>query len=121
MVRLLFLFVFLSLGASAQPFYKIVLGAKGAYEVKGQLYYFQESGASLNIGQARQAKFKPLATTATSPSLGFNKNIHWFRIDLDNQSKQKEWLMELAYAPLDYIEVYFTDADGVWHKKASGD
>jgi len=120
MVRLLFLFVLLPLGVSTQPVHRVLLGDKGAYEVKGKLYYFRESHTALSIGQALQTKFSPLAA-ATTPSLGFNKNAHWFRIDLDNQSDQKDWLMEVAYAPLDYIEVYFQDENGVWQKKISGD
>lgn len=76
--------------------------------------------ASLDIDQVRKQEFKPF-TKNISPSFGFDKTIHWFRIDVNNQSTQAEWLIELAYAPLDYMEIYFQGEDGRWQKKISGD
>ena len=120
MVRLLFIFFLLPLAISAQHSHTVVLENGDEYEVGGRLYHFKEPGAALDINQVRKEEFKPFAKNI-SPSLGFDKTIQWFRIDVNNQSMQAHWLMELAYAPLDYMEIYFQGEDGVWQKKLAGD
>lgn len=120
MARWLSLFFFLPLALSAQSSHTLLLQDGGEYDVKGKLYYFQEAGMQRAMQQVMKEKFLPLAKEI-SPSLGFNKNNHWFRLDLDNQSGQKDWLMEFAYAPLDHLEIFFQNETGQWQSKVSGD
>ena len=120
MVRWLSFFVFLPLAISAQSSHTVVLQNDDAYEVKGKLFYFQGTDHQQTIRQVVREKFQPLPEKIT-PSLGFDKNSHWFRLDVDNQSQQKEWLMEIGYAPLDRLEIYYQNEAGEWHSKVSGD
>lgn len=119
-MRWLSLFVFLPLALSAQSSHTLLLQNGDEYDVKGKLYYYQEVGTQRAMQQVIKEKFLPLAKEI-SPSLGFNKNSHWFRLDLDNQSGQKDWLMEFSYAPLDHLEIYFQNETGQWQNKISGD
>ena len=47
---------------------------------------------------------------------GYSRSVFWLRLDLHYLPQQAEgprnWLLELAYPPLDHLELYLPDADG---------
>ncbi len=47
---------------------------------------------------------------------GYSRSAFWLKIDLDyrpaNPSAQRSWLLELAYPPLDHLELYVPDESG---------
>src|SRR5690606_7389192 len=51
---------------------------------------------------------------------GFDDAAHWFAFQIDNESKDEDWLLEVASAPLDKID-FFIQGDAGWIEKNAGD
>ncbi|UXJ51911.1 hybrid sensor histidine kinase/response regulator [Pseudomonas citronellolis] len=47
---------------------------------------------------------------------GYSRSVFWIRLDLDYRPQESQdpapWLLELAYPPLDRLDLYLPDADG---------
>lgn len=47
---------------------------------------------------------------------GYSRSVFWLRVDLDYRPRslggQQPWLLELAYPPLDHLELYLPDGQG---------
>jgi signal transduction histidine kinase/CheY-like chemotaxis protein len=47
---------------------------------------------------------------------GYSRSVFWLRLDLEYRPEQaqgdRNWLLELAYPPLDHLELYLPDEDG---------
>jgi signal transduction histidine kinase len=109
----LFLFPYLS---QAQT---VLKSTAGPFEVN-EIYYFKTEDRDIDVIEAQQRDFEPLASR-TTPSLGFDTGIHWFRFDLINRAAHSEWLLEIAFPQLDHIEVYSPNRNGEWSLQFSGD
>lgn len=50
---------------------------------------------------------------------GYSTSVFWLRIDLDYaaapSAAPRQWLLELAYPPLDHLELYLPDEQGGYH------
>ncbi|MCJ8169822.1 response regulator [Pseudomonas sp. A3.4] len=66
--------------------------------------------------------FRPLEQPVLNA--GYSKSVFWLRLVLDYQpvseSKGADWILELAYPPLDSAEL-FTQGAGGWQRTATGD
>lgn len=58
--------------------------------------------------------FRPLDADALNA--GFSNSAFWLRVDLlyrpQDPDRHRDWLLELAYPPLDYVDLYLPDANG---------
>lgn len=56
-------------------------------------------------------------------SLGYDARTHWFRIKLDVPASEdpRDWLLEIAYPMLDYVDVYLTGQRGPEQVASTGD
>lgn len=120
MVRIIYLFAFLmccSMVTSAQV---LVLREAGHIEVKGQMTYWRDATGNLTLEDVRKISFKALPKNE-SLNLGFDRAAHWSRIEIQNESSRSDWLLEVAYAPLDQIDFYIVGKDGSVIHKVSGD
>jgi signal transduction histidine kinase/CheY-like chemotaxis protein len=95
---------------------------------------FDEHSRSLPLGQAMHvfedvrgdASIDDIASPALQDSFrrhdkpvlnaGYSRSVFWLRLDLEYRPQQatgaRNWLLELAYPPLDHLELYLPDADG---------
>lgn len=90
-------------------------------DVEGRVGYFRDPLDTFDISSIRDAKFASLPPDRV-PTLGFDRASHWLRLEIVNQSKHKDWYLEVGYAPLDLIECYFfSDSIGQWMVRKSGD
>jgi signal transduction histidine kinase len=80
----------------------------------------RDDSKTLSIEEVRQMSFTPLATSS-SPNFGFDRSAYWFQFDVANESSLSEWLLEVAYAPLDQIDLYVVSEDKIIIHKTSGD
>jgi len=101
----------------AQP---IELNGFGRIEVNGQLGYLRDAEMTLTLDQVRAMNFAP-PHSKSSPNIAFDRAAHWFKIEVKNELNTSEWLLEVAYAPLDQIDFYIQEADGTVIHKVSGD
>ncbi|MCE5362281.1 hybrid sensor histidine kinase/response regulator [Pseudomonas anguilliseptica] len=105
---------------------------------------FDETTRSLPLGKA-MAVFEDVRGDAsiediTSPALqgsfrqhdkgvlnaGYSRSVFWLRLDLEYRPQQtsttQPWLLELAYPPLDHVQLYLPDAAGRYHlRQHTGD
>ncbi len=111
-------FLLLGFSVSAQ---QIRLIDKGRIEVEGRMQYLVDRKGSLTIDDVVKTPMKHLDSTA-SPNFGFNRFVHWFKLDVKNNSSNEDWLLEIPFAPLDQVDFYLEPDSGLsWIHKVSGD
>ncbi len=106
-----------SLPSSAQT---LQLTDVGKIQVNGQLGYLRDDSQSLTADDVKNMTFTSV-DTEYAPNLGFDRAAHWFKLEVNNESASTEWLLEVAYSPLDQIDLYMVNADGTPVHKTSGD
>jgi signal transduction histidine kinase/HPt (histidine-containing phosphotransfer) domain-containing protein len=52
---------------------------------------------------------------------GYIRAVHWFRIALPAAAADGDWLLELGYPLLDYVDVYVPEPAGAYRHVATGD
>lgn len=52
---------------------------------------------------------------------GYNASAWWLKFNINNKSTNTDWLIEIAYAVLDYVDVFVVDSQGRVTKSAMGD
>lgn len=66
------------------------------------------------------ARFFPSQDTA--PHFGFTLSAYWVRFTVINPlAEEAQWYLEIAYPPMDRIDVYSPQAAGGFHVRSAGD
>ncbi|WP_460120602.1 7TM diverse intracellular signaling domain-containing protein [Pseudomonas sp. S2_C03] len=84
------------------------------------LQVFEDAGGQATIddirAQAANGHFKPHHKATLNA--GYSRSVFWLKIDLHyrptNPGAQRTWLLELAYPPLDRLDLYAPDAGGAY-------
>jgi signal transduction histidine kinase len=116
----LILYVILLLTSHSGFAQTINLDEGGRIEVKGRLGYIRDPGSKFTVEDVRDMKFAS-SESESSPNIAFDRSAHWFKMTIANQLQTTEWLLEVAYAPLDQIDFYLQQEDGTFIHKVSGD
>lgn len=82
------------------------------------LQVFEDPSGQASIAdvraQAAAGQFKP--HDKATLNAGYSRSAFWLKIDLhyrpSNPAAQRTWLLELAYPPLDHLDLYLADAQG---------
>ncbi len=82
------------------------------------LQVYEDAGGQATIAdvraQAAAGNFKP--HDKATLNAGYSRSVFWLKIDLhyrpSNPAAQRTWLLELAYPPLDHLDLYLPDAGG---------
>jgi signal transduction histidine kinase/CheY-like chemotaxis protein len=83
-----------------------------------QLQYFEDVRGSATIADVSSAALNDSFRRQTSAVLnvGYTRSAYWLRVDLNYQPQQargqKTWLLDLAYPPLDHVDLYLPAAEG---------
>lgn len=85
------------------------------------LQVFEDPSGQASIAdvraQAAAGNFK--AHDKATLNAGYSRSAFWLKIDLhyrpNNPAAQRTWLLELAYPPLDHLDLYLADASGDYH------
>lgn len=68
------------------------------------------------LAEAAAGRFKP--HDQATLNAGYSRSAFWLKIDLHyrpaNPDAQRTWLLELAYPPLDHIDLYLPDPSGTY-------
>ena len=107
-VVLFLLFLTGSLVCAAQT---LVLPDHGRADVNGQLSYLRDTTLALGLDDVRGMLFERVHSDY-SPNIGFDRAAHWFKLEIKNESETPEWLLEVAYSPLDQIDLYLVGPNG---------
>ncbi|WP_176706119.1 sensor domain-containing diguanylate cyclase [Paenibacillus hemerocallicola] len=55
------------------------------------------------------------------PGYGYTKSVYWAKLELDNRTFQRQWLLNIDQPPMDKIDMYVSDGSGQWLFKRTGD
>lgn len=87
-------------------------------------YFLADSAKNLTLNDVLtdsvSSRFQP--SKQDIPSFGLVKPTYWFVLKVKNTTPLvDDWLLEIAYPPLDSIEVFTHDSSGVWSSVLVGD
>jgi signal transduction histidine kinase len=83
-----------------------------------ELQFFEDIRGTASIGDVSSAALDDSFRQAKKPVLnvGYTRSAYWLRVDLNYQPQQalgqKTWLLDLAYPPLDHVDLYLPDGQG---------
>src|SRR6187551_2212549 len=97
------IFFLLSISSFAQQLR--LIDENGRIEVEGRMQHLVDKTGNYSLEQVLTLPMRQLDTTA-SPNFGFNRFVHWFKLDVKNNSTTKEWFLEVPFAPLDQVNFY---------------
>lgn len=94
------------------------LNMSGGYELRDYFFHFRDTSGSMTIDDAitQQAAFEKTGMV----NYGFDQSTHWFFFEVLNTSDVQEWFLEVPFAPLDEVELYY-QVGNEWHRKIAGD
>ncbi|MBL0742260.1 sensor histidine kinase [Chryseolinea sp. Jin1] len=117
-----FLLVVGLLGSSTGVFSQtLVLTNEGRVPVKNHLHYWRDQTQTLTLANVQALRMLPVPGTE-SPNFGFDRAAYWFRMDVENESSEESWLLEIDYSPLDQVDFFAQDdSTGVWTQETAGD
>jgi len=110
-------------GAAQVP---LVLGNGGSYALAPAVSYLRDPGGILTLDDvlqpAAQARLQPVADSTTATNFGLTPDAIWMRVTLRLATgAPRDWLLQVAYPPLDRIELYQPDGRGGWARSRAGD
>ena len=82
------------------------------------LQVYEDAGGQATIADVRAQAAAGNFKTHDKATLnaGYSRSVFWLKIDLHyrptNPQAQRTWLLELAYPPLDHLDLYLPDATG---------
>ena len=119
------LFALAGLPVHAQPGH-LVIAKAGRYSLSESFTQLEDRTAQQGLKDIlqpeAQARFKPAAKVATGTNFGLTGSAFWLRITLDAQpDTPAAWLLEVAYPPLDQIELYTPNPQGGFDRQSGGD
>lgn len=124
----LFLMLFFSsiLQAAMAQSGQITIDRADHYVLSESYTFMEDKSAKLTFEQVLrpevQARFAPLVAGASATNFGLTRSAIWLRITLDaNAPAPARWLLEVAYPPLDEIDLYVPRPDGGFDRQLGGD
>ncbi len=87
-------------------------------------YYLADTAKNLTLKDILQPQIASgfRASTQEIPSFGLVQPTYWFVLKVKNTvPRVDDWLLEIAYPPLDSIEIFTHDSAGVWSSRVVGD
>lgn len=114
----------LAAGAFAQG--ALTVGAQDHYRLGPHLQYLEDEGGQLELQDIlqpeRQARFRPMRGSGPSANFGITGSAIWLRVELvAPRGSDPQWLLELAYPPLDHLELFSPAPQGGWRRQVGGD
>ncbi|MCB1189301.1 MAG: SpoIIE family protein phosphatase [Leptospiraceae bacterium] len=94
------------------------------YPLGLHLETLEDKTGKLDFEQVRTPEFsnKFMASKKETPNFGITNSVYWVKFSIENHfTNPKEYLLEIAYPPLDYIDIYILNPDGTFVTKKSGD
>ena len=89
--------------------------------VGSEIQYFEDADHSLTFDQVLLKEKGWLVNNAAIFNQGYSSASWWLKFDVENLSADTEFVMEVSYAVLDYLDVYFVRKNGELKTTLLGD
>lgn len=104
----------------------LTLGGEGHYNLASSVHYLEDPKGRLALDDilapAQQQRFRPMRGSGPSANFGLTRSAIWLRIETRAAAdSDPHWLLELAYPPLDHLELFSPDPQGGWQRQVGGD
>jgi signal transduction histidine kinase len=94
---------------------------KGGAELVLQTYVLEDPSGTLTLPEVQRASAS-FVHASQEASFGFSSSAFWIRFQAHNPgARPQPWLLELAYAHLDHIDLYAVQPGGATAHKRGGD
>lgn len=102
------------------------VGTDGRYELSTAATFLEDKSAAMALEDvlqpAAQTRFRPVPSGISGTNFGTTNSAIWLRLDLRTQpSSPRNWMFELAYPPLDRMDLYLSRPDGQYAHQSGGD
>jgi PAS domain S-box-containing protein len=107
--------------AAAAP---LALGDQGRYDLSRSFSWLEDPEGRLTLHDVQngQARFQPMPEGGPGANFGLTRSAIWMRVELQPPpGGDPRWLLEVAYPPLDRVELYVPDAAGGYQWQLGGD
>lgn len=92
------------------------------HNVGGRFQYLVDAGNEMSIEEVRAASAEAWKSTESStPNFGFADETYWFRASFTQGSQQQDWLLNLSYPLLDYVDLWVFHKDEQLDHYRTGD
>lgn len=118
---LLFLSFITVFYASAYP---VDVSVENKINVGMSVEYYVDEDASLTLSDAVRlnSENKFSTTTRTPLNFGYSPSTYWLAFSVSGDTYSSSgWVLDIPYAPLDYITLYIPDGTGVYKEVRGGD
>jgi PAS domain S-box-containing protein len=104
----------------------LVVGEGDQYSLANHVRVLEDPGGALQLADvlqpARQALFAPMRGSGPAANFGLTRSAIWLRVELRAApGSDPDWLLELAYPPLDRMELFSPLPQGGWRRQLAGD
>ncbi len=111
--------------AAAAQAVPVVLGDVPSINLSPSLEFLEDRSAAMTLGDVRSAaasRFQPAGQSGVTTNFGLTGSAIWLRARLAVPAgAPRAWLLEVAYPPLDRVELYVPDAQGNHVRTVAGD
>jgi PAS domain S-box-containing protein len=102
------------------------VGEADRYELSNTFTFLEDPSNLLTLDEVRQpdvqARFQAVQRSGPATNFGLTRSAIWLRIMLETKGGiSPDWLLEVAYPPLDDIQLYAPDGRGGWAVQRAGD
>ncbi|MDX1696478.1 MAG: 7TM diverse intracellular signaling domain-containing protein, partial [Ketobacteraceae bacterium] len=97
--------------------------AQGRYLLGSHLAILEDSSRELTIDEVSSPSYADqfAPSEKSTPSFGFSSSVYWARVEIEQKTPQERgWMLELSYAPMQWVDVYTITDDGVLNHKRGG-
>jgi len=111
--------------AQGQPG-EVAVGAGDSYALTRAFTFLEDEGGQSKLEDilepGTQAAFRPVPQAGPGANFGLTRSAIWLRVDLKAAAgTPPDWLLEVAYPPLDRLELYVPDGTGGHARQVAGD
>ncbi len=113
----------MSASASAAPTFLAVDTTLNGLPISAKSEILEDATGEWTIDEVTSETLADRFEPATeSLNFGYSDSAFWLRFSTENRlSVPAHWLLLVAYAPLDSVQFYDSDADGRWRRREIGD
>jgi two-component system, sensor histidine kinase LadS len=99
----------------AQP---LQLTAEGRFDLRDHLFHLRDTTNRMSIVDVVDHTKDFQKTDIIN--FGFDEATHWFFFEAINTGDDAEWFLEIPFAPLDEVDLFY-ERNGKWQRKVAGD